>query len=283
MIDTLKITKEILRKYDIKAKKAFGQNFLIDDIVLEKISNIAEVNDKTLIIEIGPGLGNLTYYLQKSNLLLIELDSRMLEILNYRFKDNSKINIINADILKLNIDEEIDKLEKKSNVKYDQVKVVANLPYYITSPIIFKLLEDSKRITEIVVMVQEEVANRIISKSKSKDYGILSLMVQYYAKATKEIVVPNSSFIPSPNVTSAVIKIVKEEKYKVDNKIFKELVHKAFANRRKKLLNSLTMNNFMNLDKEQIVKLLKSCNIGDNARAEELEIEKYIELTNRLM
>ena len=108
MIDTLKITKEILRKYDIKAKKAFGQNFLIDDIVLEKISNIAEVKDKTLIIEIGPGLGNLTYYLQKSDLLLIELDSRMLEILNNRFKDNSKINIINADILKLNIDEEID-------------------------------------------------------------------------------------------------------------------------------------------------------------------------------
>jgi len=283
MIDSLKKTNEILRKYDIKAKKAFGQNFLIDDLILEKISNLAELNDKTLIIEIGPGLGNLTYYLQKSDLLLIELDSRMLEILNDRFKDNNKINIINADILKLNIDEEIENIEKKSNVKYDQVKVVANLPYYITSPIIFKLLEDSKRITEIVVMVQEEVADRIIAKSKTKDYGILSLMVQYYAKATKEIIVPNSSFIPSPNVTSAVIKISKEEKYKVDNKIFKELVHKAFANRRKKLSNSLTMNNFMNLDKEQISQLLKNCNIGDNARAEELEIEKYIELTNKLM
>lgn len=251
---------------------------------MESIANISEIDDKTLVIEIGPGLGNLTYYLQKSSLMLIELDTRMLEILNYRFKDNKNITIINADVLKINIDEEIDKLEKKNNVKYDVVKVVANLPYYITSPIIFKLLEESKRITEIVAMVQEEVANRIVANTKSKDYGILTVMVNYYAKATKEIIVPNSSFIPSPNVTSAVVKIVKEEKYKeIDDKIFKELVHKAFANRRKKLLNSLVMNKFMNLEKDEINNLLKICNISDNARAEELDIEKYIELTKLVM
>lgn len=283
-INTLKLTKEIINKYDLRAKKAFGQNFLIDDFVLESIANISEIDDKTLVIEIGPGLGNLTYYLQKSSLMLIELDTRMLEILNYRFKDNKNITIINADVLKINIDEEIDKLEKKNNVKYDVVKVVANLPYYITSPIIFKLLEESKRITEIVAMVQEEVANRIVANTKSKDYGILTVMVNYYAKATKEIIVPNSSFIPSPNVTSAVVKIVKEEKYKeIDDKIFKELVHKAFANRRKKLLNSLVMNKFMNLEKDEINNLLKICNISDNARAEELDIEKYIELTKLVM
>lgn len=282
-INTLKITKEIINKYGISAKKAFGQNFLIDDSVLNEISNLSDIEENDLIIEIGPGLGNLTHYLQNNNLLLIEIDERMLEILRDRFQKNDKISIINNDILKLDIDKEIEIIEQSRRIKFNNVKVVANLPYYITSPIIFKLLEDSKRISEIVVMVQEEVADRIVAKSKSKDYGILTLMVQYYSKATKEIVVPNSSFIPSPNVTSAVVKIVKENKYEdVDGKIFKELVHKAFANRRKKMLNSLVMNNFMGFEKEKVKELLESCAISENARAEEIDIEKYIEIVKKI-
>jgi 16S rRNA (adenine1518-N6/adenine1519-N6)-dimethyltransferase len=208
----------------------------------------------------------------------------MLEILQDRFGNNDNIAIINKDVLKIDIDEEIEKLEKLKKIKFGKVKVVANLPYYITSPILFKLLEDSKRISEIIVMVQEEVADRIIAKSKSKDYGILTLMIEYYARATKQIIVQSSSFIPSPNVNSSVVKIVKEVKYGDTNpKIFKEVVHKAFANRRKKLSNSFVINKLLNLDKNDIDKILKKCNLPENCRAEELEIDKYIEITKQLM
>ncbi len=208
----------------------------------------------------------------------------MLEILKERFGSNENIVVINKDVLKIDIDDEIDKLEKLKNTKFNNIKVVANLPYYITSPIIFKLLEDSKKISEIIVMVQEEVADRIIAKSKSKDYGILTVMIEYYAKATKQIVVESLSFIPSPNVTSAVIKIVKEVKYEdIDSKIFKELVHKAFANRRKKLINSLVINKLLGLDKDSIDNVLKKCNVSENGRAEELDIDKYIEITKQFM
>jgi 16S rRNA (adenine1518-N6/adenine1519-N6)-dimethyltransferase len=208
----------------------------------------------------------------------------MLEILQDRFGSNENITILHNDVLKINIDEEIEKIEKAKNIQFNKIKVVANLPYYITSPIIFKLLEDSTKVSEIVVMVQEEVADRIIAKSKSKDYGILTLMIQYYASATKQIIVPGSSFIPSPNVTSAIIKIIKEDKYNdIDAKIFKELVHKSFANRRKKVINSLVINKLLDLEKEAIDTILKKCNISENARAEELDIDKYIEVTKQLM
>lgn len=208
----------------------------------------------------------------------------MLDILQERFSKNSNISTLSNDILKINIDEEIENQEKIRNTKFKKIKVVANLPYYITSPIIFKLLEESKRISEIVIMVQEEVADRIVAKSKSKDYGILTIMIEYYARATKELVVPSASFIPSPNVTSSVIKIVKEEKYEdIDSKIFKELVHKAFANRRKKLINSLVMNKLLGLEKNDIDKILKDCNVSENARAEELNIDEYINITKKLM
>ncbi|MEG1705203.1 MAG: 16S rRNA (adenine(1518)-N(6)/adenine(1519)-N(6))-dimethyltransferase RsmA [Clostridia bacterium] len=282
-MDSLKITKEILNKYDIRAKKAYGQNFLIDDNVLKQIASLANINDKDLIIEIGPGLGNLTYYLKDSNLLLVEIDEKMIEILKDRFLDNDNIKIINKDILKIDIDLEIEKLEKEKNIKFENIKVVANLPYYITSPIIFKLLEDSKKVKEIIVMVQEEVADRIASKSKSKDYGVLTVMINYYAKSNKEITVESSSFIPSPNVTSAVVKIIKEDKYEnINNEIFRELIHKSFANRRKKLSNSLVNNNLLGLSKEEIIKILTECNITSNARAEELDIDKYIQIAEKL-
>lgn len=282
MESTLKITKELLNKYDLYAKKSFGQNFLIDDAVLSEISNLPDVDFDDLIIEIGPGLGNLTSYLkEKSNLLLFEVDSRMVNVLKDRFKNEENIKLIEADILKVNIDSEISLLEKEKNTKYKKVKVVANLPYYITSPILFNLLEKSKRIDEIVVMVQKEVADRINAKVNTKDYGILSVMVDFYAIATKEIIVKPSSFIPAPNVTSAVIRIKRREKCQdVDIELFRKLVHSSFANRRKKMINSLEINNFLNMDKEEIKKIFRVVNLSENTRAEELTTSKYIELTN---
>lgn len=284
MYDTLKTTKEILNKYGFYAKKSFGQNFLVNDTVLFQIANIPDVNFDDLIIEIGPGLGNLTHYLkEKSNLLLFEVDPRMINVLNDRFKEEKNIEIVLGDVLKVDIDSEISILEEKLKKKFNKVKVVANLPYYITSPILFKLLEDSKRVEEIIVMIQNEVAERISAKVGTKDYGILSVMVDFYANSTKEIIVKPSSFIPAPKVTSAVIKIVKQEKYKdVNAELFKKLVHAAFANRRKKMINSLVMNNFLNLDKEEIKNIFRNLNLTDNTRAEELSTSKYIEIVNYL-
>ena len=281
MVNSLSKTKNILNKFELTAKKKFGQNFLIDDNILEGIKDLGNVKEDELVIEIGPGLGNLTEYLKEYNLLLIEIDNDMIDILEDRFKLSSKSNIklINQDILKIDLDKEIEIIEKERNMKFSNVKVIANLPYYITSPIIFKLLEGSTKITEIIAMVQEEVADRIVSKEKSKSYGVLTVMINYFGNSTKEINVPSNSFIPAPNVESAVIKIVKENKYNnIDYNIFKELVHKAFLNRRKKMLNSLLLNNFNNMIKEQLEKMYTDCNININVRAEELTIDKFIEI-----
>ena len=283
MINSLSKTKSILNKFNITAKKKFGQNFLVDDNVLESIKNLGNVKDDELVIEIGPGLGNLTEYLKDYNLLLIEIDDDMIDILEDRFELSNKNNIklINKDILKIDLDKEVENIEEERNVKFSNVKVIANLPYYITSPIIFKLLEDSVKVTEIIAMVQEEVADRIVSKHKSKTYGVLTVMINYFGHSTKEINVPATSFVPAPNVESAVIKIVKEDKYNdIDYIIFKELVHKAFLNRRKKMLNSLFINNFNSMSKSDLEKLYMNCNIDINTRAEELTIDEFINIVN---
>jgi 16S rRNA (adenine1518-N6/adenine1519-N6)-dimethyltransferase len=286
MSDTFKKTINILKKYNIKANKRFGQNFLIDDYILKNIIDVSNITTDDLVIEIGPGLGNLTEYILDvaSYALLVEIDDNMISILDDRFKDKTNYNLINEDILKTNIDEIIEKIEKENKIKYENVKVVANLPYYITTPIIFKLLQDSKRISTITVMVQKEVAERIIAKPKSKDYGILTIMVDYFSNAKIEFLVPPNSFIPEPGVTSAILKLEKCKKYSVgdENKFF-ELVHKAFAQRRKKVSNSLESNKFNNMNKESIEMILKKCDISETARAEELSILQYIELINKLV
>lgn len=281
MINTLRVTHKIMSTYGIFPKKSYGQNFLIDDDILEKISNLADTDMQDLIIEIGPGLGNLTcYMLNKAYLLLFEIDDRMMEVLNDRFENEKRLKLIKADVLKINIDEEIEKYEKEKKKNFRSVKVVANLPYYITSPILFKLLEQSNRIDEIIVMVQNEVADRISATVGTKDYGILTVMMDFYAECKKEIVVPMDSFIPSPKVTSAVIRIKKVKKYdNVDENIFSELIHKSFANRRKKMLNSLSNNNFYGLSKEEIKNILESCNLDEFVRAEEVATSKYVEIT----
>lgn len=281
-MNTFRKTREILNKYGLTAKKKFGQNFLIDDNILDEISTSACINDDELIIEIGPGLGNLTSYLLKKSryVLLVEIDNNMIEILNDRFKENTNYSLINEDILKVDLDEKISKIEEELSFSFKKVKVVANLPYYITTPILFKLLQDSKRVNEIVVMVQKEVADRMVASPKSKDYGILSVMIKYLADAKIIIKVPKEAFIPSPNVTSSVIKLVKNKKYECDDeeKLF-ELIHHAFAQRRKKMINSLESSKFLNLDKKRIKDAFNKVNLNENVRAEELSIEEFILLS----
>ncbi len=284
-INTLNITKKIMNKYNIKANKRFGQNFLIDDNILENIIFSSNISKEDLVIEIGPGLGNLSEYILNNSkfAILIEIDKNMQEILKDRLKNYDNYLLINDDILKINIDELIDDIELKNNTKYKNVKVVANLPYYITTPIIFKVLQDSKKIDDITVMVQKEVAERMVAKPKTKAYGILTIMVEYLSDASIEIIVPNTSFIPAPDVTSAVIKLVKNKKYSVNNEeLFFKLIHSAFAQRRKKLSNSLESTHFMDMNKSEIEKLLVKNNISLNTRAEELNINDYINIINNL-
>ena len=282
-MNTLKKTKMILNKYDIKANKRFGQNFLIDDNILENIVEVSNISKSDLVIEIGPGLGNLTEYIidKAGYMLLVEIDNKMIQILNERFKEKDNYSLLNNDVLKINLDEKIDEIEKKLNIKFNKIKVVANLPYYITTPILFKLLQDESRIDSITVMVQKEVAERMVAHSKTKDYGILTLMVKYLSDANIEFVVPKESFIPAPNVTSAIISLRKNKKFRVnDEKIFFDLIHKSFAKRRKTMINSLYLSNFNGMDKENLNQIFNQLGIDKNVRAEELEIEDYINITD---
>ena len=271
-MNTLKITKDLLNINELKANKSYGQNFLVNDEILSKIAETADIDNTDLIIEIGPGLGNLTEYLKETNLMLIEIDDKMINILKNRFNE---IYILNKDILKINIDEEIEKLENSKNVKFNKVKVVANLPYYITSPILFKIFEESNRISEIIVMVQKEVADRITSKDKS----VLSYITEYFGKSETKIIVKPENFIPAPKVNSAVVQINRYDKYKDTNYLeFKELVHKSFASRRKKLINSLVISGYKGLDKTKIEEVLIKLNIDIMVRAENLTIDDYINM-----
>ena len=284
-MNTLSKTRSIMSKFNIVANKRYGQNFLIDDNILQGIVSAADITDKDLVIEIGPGLGNLTEYILNTAKygLLVEIDPKMIAVLEDRFKDKTNYTLLNEDILKVDIDNLVEKIKTENNIDFKSVKVVANLPYYITTPIIFQLLEDSNCIESITVMVQKEVAERMTADSHSKEYGILTIMVDYFSNANIDIIVPNSSFIPEPGVTSAVITLKKSRKYKVNNeKVFFELVHKAFAQRRKKMTNSLSSNNFNNMSKEDIEKLFTDCNLKLTTRAEELETIDFINLANNI-
>lgn len=273
-------TYEILNKYNIRAKKKFGQNFLIDENMLNKIVDISEISENDLIIEIGPGIGNLTEKLLETGAktLCFEIDKDMGKILEDRFKGNSNFNLFIEDILKVDINQYIK--EKKFTGK---VKVVANLPYYITTPIIFKILESADKVDEIIVMVQKEVADRITSKEGCKDYGVLTINVNYYGETLKLFDVPSQFFVPSPNVTSSVIKIKRKKRYIVnDEKLLFGFVKAAFSQRRKKIANSLDGSNFNDLSKEEIKELLAKNNIGENTRAEEISINKFVQIVNSI-
>ena len=277
-MNTLEITKKIMRTNSVFAKKMFGQNFLIDDNILQGIVDSANVNEQDTVIEIGPGLGNLTHYILEkgANVIAFEIDTDMIQILNDRFNNNSKLKIINKDILKVSMEEYL---------KDNKVKIIANLPYYITSPIIFKLLEYRKNIQSITIMIQKEVADRINAKPHSKDYGVLTINTNYMADVVKLFNVPNTSFIPAPNVTSAVIQIIpnenKEQELGIkDEDIFKDLVKRAFSARRKKLSNSLQNSGIKNISKQDIENMIEQVGLNLNCRAEEVSIEQYAKMAN---
>ena len=279
----LEETKFIMKKYGIKAKKSLGQNFLVSEEVIEAITSASNITNEDLVIEIGPGLGTLTKYLleKAGKVICVELDKKMTTILEEKFRLYDNIVILNEDILKVNLSEIIKKEKKKGNV--NNVKVVANLPYYITTPIIMKLLEDKIDIESITVMIQKEVADRLVATPGEKNTGAITYTVYYYCESQKVVEVSSKSFIPEPDVESSVIKLKLRDKPVVDvknEKIFFNVIKSAFMQRRKTLLNSLTNARAFE-SKEQGEKILQDLGINVNIRAEKLTINDFARISDK--
>ena len=277
-------TKFILKKYNISANKSLGQKFLINDSVVNKIVESAEITKNDLVIEIGPGLGNLTEFLleKAGKVIAIELDQRMLEILNDRFSLYDNFEIINEDVLKVNLNELISK-NKNSEIK--NAKLVANLPYYITTPIIMKLLEEKLDIETITVMVQKEVADRLIAIPGEKLSGAITYSVYYYATSENVTIVENNSFIPKPEVDSEVIKLSIRKNPPVellDEDQFFKTVKASFMQRRKTLINALVNGGILK-SKQDAKKLFDDLNMNYNTRGESLSIEMFAEISNYIV
>lgn len=278
MGNILEETKQIMNKYHIKANKSLGQNFLISEDIIEAIVDSSQIGKEDLVIEIGPGLGTLTKYLieKAKKVIAIELDKKMVEILEERFSQYGNFELFNQDVLKANLEKIIEK-EKK-------VKIVANLPYYITTPIIMKLLEEELPLESITVMIQKEVANRLIAIPGQKETGAITYSVYYYAQAQGVLEVPNDCFVPKPEVTSKVIKlnIRKEPPVKVENKeeMFK-IIKCAFMQRRKTLLNAL-VNAKIFENKEKGIEILERLNMDLNIRPEKLTLEDYAKISREI-
>ena len=276
-------TIEILKKYDFMFQKRFGQNFLIDTHVLEKIIKSAEITKDDLVLEIGPGIGTMTQYLCENarEVIAVEIDKNLIPILeNDTLAQYDNVTIINEDILKLDLNALV---EERNGGK--RIKVVANLPYYITTPIIMGLFESHVPLQNITVMVQKEVADRMQAGPGSKDYGALSLAVQYYAKPYIAANVPQNCFMPRPNVGSAVIRLTLHEEPPVkvkDETLLFALIRASFNQRRKTLVNGLTNAAELNLTKEEVQAALEEIGLSATVRGEALTLEQFAELTNVL-
>ena len=271
-----RVIRSIQEKFGFTFKKGLGQNFLTSRDVLHEIVEAAEPEDG--VIEIGPGFGVLTQELAKNSekVVTIEIDERLIEVLDYTLSDYDNVKIVNKDILKTNLKELI-----KEEFDGRKVSVAANLPYYITTPIITKLLEEKLPIKSIVVMVQKEVALRLAAKEGSKDYGAISVLCRYYTEPTVVTKVPASLFVPPPKVDSAVLKLKIREKPAVDvldEKMFFKVVKASFAQRRKTLLNCLCSG--FSVPKAQISSLLESIDITPSRRGETLSIEEFKKISD---
>ena len=284
MENILEETRFIMKKYNIKANKNLGQNFLINEEVVNNIVGCSNIEKEDLVIEIGPGLGTLTkYMLEKAGkVICIELDTKMLQILEDRFSLYNNFELINNDVLKVDLKNIIEK--EKAEGKIKNVKIVANLPYYITTPIIMKLLEEELELESITVMIQKEVADRLIAVPGQKNTGAITYSVYYYASSEAIMEVPNSSFIPEPEVPSKVIKLnIRKESIvtpKDKEKMFK-IIKYAFMQKRKTLLNSLT-NNGVFENKQKGTEILNSLGIKENVRPEELTLEQFEKISDIL-
>lgn len=268
---------KVLNENKLNAKKKFGQNFLTDQNILSSIVDSAEIDNKTAVIEIGPGLGSLTERLVEiaGFVLCYEIDGDLIPILKKNLEKYDNFEVIHKDILEVDINKDIE--EKLSS--YDKIYLVANLPYYITTPIILGLLTKTTKITKYVMMMQLEVADRICGKPSTKDYNALSIAIEYRAKVTKVIKVPRTVFIPSPNVDSAVVKLdlYKDKKYNaLDEEFFFDFIRLCFNQRRKTLVNNLSSK----YQKDFIYKMLEENNIKQTARSEELSINEFIKLSD---
>lgn len=275
-----KKTIEVIQKYQFAFQKRFGQNFLIDAHVLEKIVSAAGITKDDCVLEIGPGIGTMTQYLAESagQVIAVEIDTNLLPILADTLKDYSNVKVINQDILKVDINE----LVKEYN-NGRLIKVVANLPYYITTPIIMGLFESNVPIDNITVMVQKEVADRMQVGPGSKDYGALSLAVQYYASPYIVANVPPNCFIPRPNVGSAVIRLTRYKEPPVqvnDPKLMFKLIRASFNQRRKTLQNGLNNSPEISFSKEEIAKAIESLGVSPSVRGEALSLEQFAQLAN---
>jgi 16S rRNA (adenine1518-N6/adenine1519-N6)-dimethyltransferase len=276
-------TKEIIKKHDLVLKKSLGQNFLIDQNILQNIVAAADLTQEKGALEIGPGIGALTQQLAKTagQVVAVEIDQRLLPILADTMQPYPNVTIIHGDVLKLSLDEIFEQFDHVS-----KVSVVANLPYYVTTPIVMKLLEARLPLENIVVMIQKEVALRMAAPPGGKDYGSLSIAVQYYCEPELVTIVPRTVFIPQPNVDSAVIKLKVRSKPPVevtDESWFFEVVQACFAQRRKTISNNLLVRFFSKDTREVLNALLLQCDIDPVRRGETLSLEEYARLSNALL
>lgn len=275
-------TIEILKKYNIKFQKKFGQNFLIDTHVLDKIINAAGITENDFVLEIGPGIGTMTQYLCENarEVMAVEIDKNLIPVLSETLSGYNNVTVINEDILKININK---LAEEKNGGK--AIKVVANLPYYITTPVIMGILESHVPLESITVMVQKEVAQRMQAVPGTKDYGALSLAVQYYSDAEIIANVPANCFIPRPNVGSAVIKLCCHSRpcVNVDNEKFLfKIIRASFNQRRKTLQNGIANDGSTGAGKEQVAEALRQMGLAETIRGEALSLGQFAELCNIL-
>ena len=275
-----KNTIEVLQKYNFNFQKKFGQNFLIDTRVLEEIIDAAEITKDDFVLEIGPGIGTMTQYLCEAarEVVAVEIDTNLIPILKDTLSAYNNVEVLNKDILKV----DIASLAKEHN-NDRPIKVVANLPYYITTPIIMGLFESHVPIDSITIMVQKEVADRMQEGPGSKEYGALSLAVQYYAKPEIVVNVPPSCFMPQPKVGSAVIRLTRHEQppVQVDNeKLMFQVIRASFNQRRKTLANGLNNFGSFGLSKEEIQSCIEELGVPVNIRGEALSLEQFAELSN---
>ena len=275
-----KYTIEVLQKYGFVFQKRFGQNFLIDTHVLERIIEASEITKDDFVLEIGPGIGTMTQYLCEAarQVLAVEIDNNLIPILQETLSPYDNVEILHGDILKQDIHEIAEKYNDKK-----PIKVVANLPYYITTPIIMGLLESHVPLANITVMVQKEVAERMQAEPGTKEYGALSLAVQYYAKPYLAANVPPNCFMPRPKVGSAVIQLVRYEEppVQVENeKLMFRLIRASFNQRRKTLINGLKNSQELDFSKEEIEKAMAETGIPANVRGEALTLKEFADLAN---
>lgn len=275
-----KNTIEVLQKYQFNFQKKFGQNFLINTAILEEIIDAAQITKDDFVLEIGPGIGTMTQYLCESarEVVAVEIDTNLIPILQDTLKEYDNVEVLNEDILKV----DINRLAEEKNGGRP-IKVVANLPYYITTPIIMGLFESHVPIDSITIMVQKEVADRMQVGPGTKDYGALSLAVQYYAKPQIVVNVPPSCFMPQPKVGSAVIRLTRHEKPPVDvadEKLMFQVIRGSFNQRRKTLANGLNNYGGIPLAKELIQESIKELGVPVNIRGEALTLEQFATLSN---